>query len=200
MKKYLLMFVAVVAMALVSCGNSNKTDATAQACGDSVSVEQFQSQLLDLANKKDTAGITALMGKCNTQIQTYLQKGDTAAATTYAAKIQEVISQNKTTLSTVSPTLVDAVNKAIALPSTVKAAAETAGKNLVDTAKNAAVNAASNAVNEAKKQTVDKANAAANAAVEKANKKANDAVDKASSKATNAVSNAASNAAKKLGL
>ncbi len=204
MKKLVLLFTAAATISMISCGNADKsaqsTDSTAtdstEIVSDTISAEEFQSQLEQLVAQKDTAGIRALIEKSQATIEQYASKSDNDAVKKYVEKVQQAIDKNAKEISTVYPSFTEIAKKAVALPGSVVESAKNAGEQLADSVKSAAKSKVDNAASELKKNTTDKVDAAKEAA----KKKANEQIDGAQKKANDAINKAASDAAKKLGL
>ncbi len=205
MKKIILLLAATASIALVSCGNADKagseadsaaTDSTAAeaAVADTISAEDFQTQLDELVAAKDTAGITALLKKSQATISSYA--GNSDAVKQYVEKVQKAIDKNAKAINVIYPSFTEIAKKAVALPSEVAETAEKAGKQLVDSAKSATKRKVESDVNAAKTKTAEAVSAAEN----EAKKKANEKIENAQKKANDAVNKAASDVAKKLKL
>lgn len=199
MKKFLLLFVIMTTIALVSCkgGNEQSTtngEAEQVAVTDSISVEDFQKQLDKLVAEGDTAKIQQLVSQSQTTYQK-IAATDKTAADAFATKIKEIVTGNAK-LATIIPNIGSLVAKVTAIPEEAANALEAAGEDIQDTA----VNAVNREVNETKNQTVEKAAQAIENAKQQSVEKANEAVDNAKKSAAEAVqkgANAASNAINK---
>ena len=192
MKKLLLMFAAVAAMAFVSCDNTGNKTTETQDSTATFNVEQFDSAL---ANVSDSAAVVDLLNNANAEVQKLMAAGDSVGANDLLTKIKEIVAKNTEKLTAIVPSIGTLVDQVVAMPEGMKDVVENAGDSL----KGAAIDAANEKVEEAKAAVTEKANEAVDKAADAANK----AADKAAGKAKEGVDKAkeaANNAAKKIGL
>lgn len=192
MKKLLLMFAAVAAMAFVSCDNTGNKTTETQDSTATFNVEQFDSAL---ANVSDSAAVVDLLNNANAEVQKLMAAGDSVGANDLLTKIKEIVAKNTEKLTAIVPSIGTLVDQVVAMPEGMKDVVENAGDSLKD----AAIDAANEKVEEAKAAVTEKANEAVDKAADAANK----AADKAAGKAKEGVDKAkeaANNAAKKIGL
>ncbi len=180
MKKFLLMFAAVAAIAFVGCKTETKpAEEVAQEQTEEVA-PSVESVTADLLNCADEASAVTLLDGLKAKAEELLNGGDQAGYFNIINIIKTVWENNKDAILAKIPTLAEKMTNYIDVPENLKAGfAEFV------------TNAAKEKVNEA----VDAATDAAGAAVDAAKDKAGEAVDAAKDAAGNAVDAAKDKAA-----
>lgn len=182
MKKYLLIFAAVAAVAFVGCKTETKP-------AEEVAPEQteevaptVESVTADLLNAADEATAVSLLDGLKQKAQALLDGGDQAGYFNIINIIKTVWENNKDAILAKIPTLADKMTNYIDVPENLKAGfaefVANAAKEKVDEAVNAATDAAGAAVDAAKDkagEAVDAAKDAAGNAVDAAKAKGADA-------------------------
>ncbi len=182
MKKYLLIFAAVAAVAFVGCKTETKP-------AEEVAPEQteevaptVESVTADLLNAADEATAVSLLDGLKQKAQALLDGGDQAGYFNIINIIKTVWENNKDAILAKIPTLADKMTNYIDVPENLKAGfaefVANAAKEKVDEAVNAATDAAGAAVDAAKDkagEAVDAAKDAAGNAVDAAKEKGADA-------------------------
>lgn len=182
MKKYLLIFAAVAAVAFVGCKTETKP-------AEEVAPEQteevaptVESVTADLLNAADEATAVSLLDGLKQKAQALLDGGDQAGYFNIINIIKTVWENNKDAILAKIPTLADKMTNYIDVPENLKASfaefVANAAKEKVDEAVNAATDAAGAAVDAAKDKAAETVDAAKNAA--------GDAVDAAKAKGADA--------------
>ncbi len=182
MKKYLLIFAAVAAVAFVGCKTETKP-------AEEVAPEQteevaptVESVTADLLNAADEATAVSLLDGLKQKAQALLDGGDQAGYFNIINIIKTVWENNKDAILAKIPTLADKMTNYIDVPENLKAGfaefVANAAKEKVDEAVNAATDAAGTAVDAAKDKAAETVDAAKNAA--------GDAVDAAKAKGADA--------------
>ena len=182
MKKFLLMFAAVAAIAFVGCKTETKPAEEAPVEEAPVAEYTVESVTNDLMNAADEATAVSLLDGIKAKAEELLNGGDQAGYFNIINILKTVFENNKEAILAKIPALADKLDAYITVPEELKAgfaefvtkaAAEKAGE---------AVDAAKAAAGEA----VDAAKDAAGEAVDAAKDKANEAVDAAKGKAADA--------------
>ncbi len=182
MKKYLLIFAAVAAVAFVGCKTETKP-------AEEVAPEQteevaptVESVTADLLNAADEATAVSLLDGLKQKAQALLDGGDQAGYFNIINIIKTVWENNKDAILAKIPTLADKMTNYIDVPENLKAGfaefVANAAKEKVGEAVNAATDAAGAAVDAAKDkagEAVDAAKDAAGNAVDAAKEKGADA-------------------------
>ncbi|MDY6301892.1 MAG: hypothetical protein SPL96_08380 [Bacteroidales bacterium] len=182
MKKYLLIFAAVAAVAFVGCKTETKP-------AEEVAPEQteevaptVESVTADLLNAADEATAVSLLDGLKQKAQALLDGGDQAGYFNIINIIKTVWENNKDAILAKIPTLADKMTNYIDVPENLKAGfaefVANAAKEKVEGAVNAATDAAGAAVDAAKDKAAETVDAAKNAA--------GDAVDAAKAKGADA--------------
>ena len=182
MKKYLLIFAAVAAVAFVGCKTETKP-------AEEVAPEQteevaptVESVTADLLNAADEATAVSLLDGLKQKAQALLDGGDQAGYFNIINIIKTVWENNKDAILAKIPTLADKMTNYIDVPENLKAGfaefVANAAKEKFDEAVNAATDAAGAAVDAAKDKAAETVDAAKNAA--------GDAVDAAKAKGADA--------------
>ena len=182
MKKYLLIFTAVAAVAFVGCKTETKP-------AEEVAPEQteevaptVESVTADLLNAADEATAVSLLDGLKQKAQALLDGGDQAGYFNIINIIKTVWENNKDAILAKIPTLADKMTNYIDVPENLKAGfadfVAKAAAEKVEGAVNAATDAAGAAVDAAKDKAAETVDAAKNAA--------GDAVDAAKAKGADA--------------
>ena len=180
MKKFLLMFAAVAAIAFVGCKTETKPAEEVVEEQTEEVAPTVESVTADLLNCADEAQAVTLLDGLKAKAQALLDGGDQAGYFNIINIIKTVWEANKDAILAKIPTLAEKMTSYIDVPENLKAGfAEFVA------------NAAKEKVNEA----VDAATDAAGAAVDAAKDKAGEAVDAAKDAAGNAVDAAKDKAA-----
>ncbi len=182
MKKFLLMFAAVAAIAFVGCKTETKpAEEVAQDQTEEVA-PTVESVTADLMNAADEASALSLLDGLKQKAQALLDGGDQAGYFNIINIIKTVWENNKDAILAKIPTLADKMTNYIDVPENLKAGfaefVANAAKEKVDEAVNAATDAAGAAVDAAKDKAAETVDAAKNAA--------GDAVDAAKAKGADA--------------
>ncbi len=188
MKKFLLMFAAVAAIAFVGC--KTETKPVEEAVEEPAAVEYtVDGVAADLLNCADEASAVTLLDGIKAKAEELLKGGDQAGYFNIINILKTVWENNKDAILAKIPTLAEKMTAYVDVPEELKAgfadfvakqAAEKVGE-AVDGAVNAATDAAGEAVDAAKDkatETVDAAKDAAGNAVDAAKDKAADAAQK----------------------
>ena len=183
MKKYLLMFAAVAAVAFVGCKTETKP-AEAEVVEEPAAVEYtVESVAADLMNCSDEASAVTLLDGIKAKAEELLKGGDQAGYFNIINIIKTVWENNKEAILAKIPTLAEKMTGYIEVPEELKA-------GFADFAAKAAAEAVADKAGEA----VDAAGEAVDAAVDAAKDKAGEAVDAAKDKAADAIDAAADKA------
>ncbi len=177
MKKFLLMFAAVAAIAFVSCKTETKPAAEEVAPEQTEEVAPtVESVAADLLNCADETSALNLLNGLKEKAQAFLDGGDQAGYFNIINILKTVWENNKEALLAKIPTLADKMTEFIDVPENLKAgfadfvakqAAEKVGEAVdaagekVDAAKEAVQDAAGNAVDAAKDKGAEAAQAVA---------------------------------------
>ena len=186
MKKFLLMFAAVAAIAFVGCKTETKP---AEEVTEEAPVAEYtiESVTNDLMNAADEAGALNILDGIKAKAQELLDGGDQAGYFNIINIIKTVWENNKEALLAKIPTLAEKMGAYVEVPEELKAGfAEFAAKAAAD----AVAEKVGDAVDAAGEAVAEKAEAvkdAAGEAVDAAKEKAADAIDAAADKAKEAV-------------
>lgn len=208
MKKLLLMFAAVAALAFVACdGNANKADENQDSVAtdstvvteETITAEDFDAQLAELASAGDQAKIDELVAKSEATIKQLQAAGDESKLKEFVEKVKAAIEKNKEALNKIKPNLASTLTeKAAAIPALVDAAAAATDGKVQEATESG------KAALEEGKAKVEEAKEAGKAKVEETKQQVKEAKDKAvndaKQKAGDAASKAVGDAAKKIGL
>ena len=165
MKKFLLMFAAVAAIAFVGCKTETKpAEEVAQDQTEEVA-PTVESVTADLMNAADEASALSLLDGLKEKAQALLDGGDQAGYFNIINIIKTVWENNKEALLAKIPTLAEKMSAYVDVPEELKAGfadyVAKAAAEKVDAAKDAAKNAAGNAVDAAKEKAAEGVDAAA---------------------------------------
>ena len=169
MKKFLLMFAAVAAIAFVGCKTETKpAEEVAQDQTEEVA-PTVESVTADLMNAADEASALSLLDGLKQKAQALLDGGDQAGYFNIINIIKTVWENNKEALLAKIPTLAEKMSAYVDVPEELKAgfadyvakAAAEKVEGAVDAAKDAAKDAAGNAVDAAKEKAAEGVDAAA---------------------------------------
>ena len=175
MKKFLLMFAAVAAIAFVGCKTETKPAEEATVEEAPVAEYTVESVTNDLMNAADEASAVSLLDGIKAKAEEILAGGDQAGYFNIINILKTVWENNKEAILAKIPTLAEKMEGYITVPEELKAGfAEFAAK------------AAADAVAEKAGEAVDAAKEAAGEAVDAAKDKAGEAVDAAKDKAADA--------------
>ena len=174
MKKFLLMFAAVAAIAFVGCKTETKPaeEVTEEAPVAEYTVESVTN---DLMNAADEATAVSLLDGIKAKAEELLAGGDQNGYFNIINILKTVFENNKEAILAKIPALADKLDAYITVPEELKA-------GFAEFVTKAAAEAAADKAGEA----VDAAKAAAGEAVDAAKDKANEAVDAAKDKAADA--------------
>jgi hypothetical protein len=180
MKKFLLMFAAVAAIAFVGCKTETKpTEAEVVEEQTEEVAPTVESVTADLLNCADEASAVTLLDGLKQKAQAFLDGGDQAGYFNIINIIKTVWEANKDAILAKIPTLAEKMTNYIDVPENLKAGfaefVANAAKEKVGEAVDAAADAAGAAVDAAK----DKAGEAVDAAKDKAGEAVDAAKDKA---------------------
>ena len=185
MKKFLLMFAAVAAIAFVGCKTETKPAEEVVEEQTEEVAPTVESVTADLLNCADEASAVTLLDGLKEKAQALLDGGDQAGYFNIINIIKTVWEANKDAILAKIPTLAEKMTGYIDVPENLKAGfaefVANAAKEKVGEAVDAATDAAGAAVDAAKDKAADAANAAADAAgnaVDAAKDKAADAAQK----------------------
>jgi uncharacterized phage infection (PIP) family protein YhgE len=185
MKKFLLMFAAVAAIAFVGCKTETKPAEEVVEEQTEEVAPTVESVTADLLNCADEASAVTLLDGLKQKAQALLDGGDQAGYFNIINIIKTVWEANKDAILAKIPTLAEKMTGYIDVPENLKAGFDefvaNAAKEKVGEAVDAATDAAGAAVDAAKDKAADAANAAADAAgnaVDAAKDKAADAAQK----------------------
>ena len=184
MKKFLLMFAAVAAIAFVGCKTETKPEA--EVVEDPAPVEYtVDGVAADLLNCADEASAVTLLDGIKAKAEELLKGGDQAGYFNIINILKTVWDNNKDAILAKIPTLAEKMTSYIDVPENLKAGfaefVANAAKEKVNEAVGAAADAAGAAVDAAKDkagEAVDAAKDAAGNAVDAAKDKAADAAQK----------------------
>ena len=207
----MVLLVAVAAVvSMTSCGSRTSADTAEE---DSLKIDTVAvldepvaptvlNKLTEVVQSGDATKVGALVEQVVEQLQDLVADGRATAAAEYAGKVQEFIETNKEKLQNLdinTTSIIDLVNKVMALPAEAAEAADAAAA-----AVKADAETVKQAVKDAANQKAEEVKAAADQKVEdakaKVNEKIEEATDKAVEKTNEAIDNAAAAAKKKLGL
>ena len=169
MKKFLLMFAAVAAIAFVGCKTETKpAEEVAQDQTEEVA-PTVESVTADLMNAADEASALSLLDGLKQKAQALLDGGDQAGYFNIINIIKTVWENNKEALLAKIPTLAEKMSAYVDVPEELKAgfadyvakAAAAKDEGAVDAAKDAVKDAAGNAVDAAKEKAAEGVDAAA---------------------------------------
>ena len=175
MKKFLLMFAAVAAIAFVGCKTETKPAEEAPVEEAPVAEYTVESVTNDLMNAADEATAVSLLDGIKAKAEELLNGGDQAGYFNIINILKTVFENNKEAIIAKIPALADKLDAYITVPEELKA-------GFAEFVTKAAAEAAADKAGEA----VDAAKAAAGEAVDAAKDKANEAVDAAKDKAADA--------------
>ena len=175
MKKFLLMFAAVAAIAFVGCKTETKPAEEAPVEEAPVAEYTVESVTNDLMNAADEATAVSLLDGIKAKAEEILAGGDQAGYFNIINILKTVFENNKEAILAKIPALADKLDAYITVPEELKA-------GFAEFVTKAAAEAAADKAGEA----VDAAKAAAGEAVDAAKDKANEAVDAAKDKAADA--------------
>ena len=180
MKKFLLMFAAVAAIAFVGCKTETKPAEETPVEEAPVAEYTVESVTNDLMNAADEATAVSLLDGIKAKAEELLNGGDQAGYFNIINILKTVWENNKEALLAKIPTLADKMTEFIDVPENLKAgfadfvakqAAEKVGEAVdaavdaagekVDAAKDAVTDAAGNAVDAAKEKGAEAAQAVA---------------------------------------
>jgi len=185
MKKFLLMFAAVAAIAFVGCKTETKPAEEVVEEQTEEVAPTVESVTADLLNCADEASAVTLLDGLKQKAQALLDGGDQAGYFNIINIIKTVWEANKDAILAKIPTLAEKMTGYIDVPENLKAGfaefVANAAKEKVGEAVDAATDAAGAAVDAAKDKAADAANTAADAAgnaVDAAKDKAADAAQK----------------------
>ena len=185
MKKFLLMFAAVAAIAFVGCKTETKPAEEAVEAQTEEVAPTVESVTADLLNCADEAQAVTLLDGLKAKAQALLDGGDQAGYFNIINIIKTVWEANKDAILAKIPTLAEKMTSYIDVPENLKAGfaefVANAAKEKVNEAVGAAADAAGAAVDAAKDkagEAVDAAKDAAGNAVDAAKDKAADAAQK----------------------
>ena len=165
MKKFLLMFAAVAAIAFVGCKTETKpAEEVAQDQTEEVA-PTVESVTADLMNAADEASALSLLDGLKEKAQALLDGGDQAGYFNIINIIKTVWENNKEALLAKIPTLAEKMSAYVDVPEELKAGfadyVAKAAAEKVDAAKGAVKDAAGNAVDAAKEKAAEGVDAAA---------------------------------------
>ena len=169
MKKFLLMFAAVAAIAFVGCKTETKpAEEVAQDQTEEVA-PTVESVTADLMNAADEASALSLLDGLKEKAQALLDGGDQAGYFNIINILKTVWENNKEALLAKIPTLAEKMSAYVDVPEELKAgfadyvakAAAEKVEGAVDAAKGAVKDAAGNAVDAAKEKAAEGVDAAA---------------------------------------
>jgi hypothetical protein len=185
MKKFLLMFAAVAAIAFVGCKTETKPAEEVVEEQTEEVAPTVESVAADLLNCADEAQAVTLLDGLKAKAQALLDGGDQAGYFNIINIIKTVWEANKDAILAKIPTLAEKMTNYIDVPENLKAGfaefVANAAKEKVNEAVDAAADAAGAAVDAAKDkagEAVDAAKDAAGNAVDAAKDKAADAAQK----------------------
>jgi len=182
MKKFLLMFAAVAAIAFVGCKTETKPAAEEVVEETPVAEYTVDGVTADLMNCADEAAAVSLLDGIKAKAEEMLKGGDQAGYFNIINILKTVWENNKEALLAKIPTLADKMTSYIDVPEELKAGfADFVAKAAAEKVEGA-VDAATDAATAAKDAAKDKANEA----VDAAKNAAGDAVDAAKDKAADA--------------
>ena len=185
MKKFLLMFAAVAAIAFVGCKTETKPAEEAAEARTEEVAPTVESVAADLLNCADEASAVTLLDGLKAKAEELLNGGDQAGYFNIINIIKTVWENNKDAILAKIPTLAEKMTNYIEVPEKLKAGftefVASDAKEKVNEAVDAATDAAGAAVDAAKDkagEAVDAAKDAAGNAVDAAKDKAADAAQK----------------------
>ena len=186
MKKFLLMFAAVAAIALVGCKTETKP---AEEVVEEAPVAEYtvDGVAADLLNCADEASAVTLLDGLKAKAEELLNGGDQAGYFNIINIIKTVWENNKDAILAKIPSLAEKITGYIDVPEEMKAGfAEFVAKQAAEKV-GEAVDAATDAAAEKVEGAVDAATDAAGNAVDAAKEKAAEGVDAAAEKVKNAI-------------
>lgn len=183
--------------------NTNTTFSNQEIVTDSITIEQFQSQVDQCIAKRDTAKLQQLIGLSQTTYQK-IAAVNQSEADAYASKVREIVNSDSR-LAEMIPHIDKLVAKATPIPideiesEEVVDEEEIINDSIVESVRNSRED-----IEQSTRQTLDRANRVldrvkkqasekAGEAVEKAKKKANEIIQKSANAATHAVNKAGNN-------
>ena len=185
MKKFLLMFAAVAAIAFVGCKTETKPAEEAVEAQTEEVAPTVESVTADLLNCADEAQAVTLLDGLKAKAEELLNGGDQAGYFNIINILKTVWENNKEAILAKIPTLAEKMTNYIDVPEDLKAGfadfVANAAKEKVNEAVDAATDAAGTAVDAAKDkagEAVDAAKDAAGNAVDAVKDKAADAAQK----------------------
>ncbi len=221
MKKIFMFVMATIAMSFAACGgktaSTSEPDSLAQECvSEEVAPTEQANAVVALLQEQlqnaDPEQVKAISAQIAEKISEFIAAGDTAAAQTYTAVINNFIVENAAQLQNtdIVSTVTEAISNVENIPSSFLQNVQSAATGVANDANaqaaalqqsaenvKAAVEAAPEAAKEAAKA---KATEVVNAAQQKAQESAAAAEQKAKSSANKAIDDAAASAKKSLGL
>ena len=186
MKKFLLMFAAVAAIAFVGCKTETKP---AEEVVEEAPVAEYtvDGVAADLLNCADEAAAVSLLDGIKAKAEELLNGGDQAGYFNIINILKTVWDNNKDAILAKIPTLAEKMTGYIDVPENLKAGfAEFVAKQAAEKV-GEAVDAAADAAAEKVEGAVDAAKDAAGNAVDAAKEKAAEGVDAAAEKVKNAI-------------
>jgi hypothetical protein len=186
MKKFLLMFAAVAAIALVGCKTETKPaeEAVEEAPVAEYTVDGVAADLLNCADEAQALG---LLDGIKAKAEELLKGGDQAGYFNIINILKTVWDNNKDAILAKIPSLAEKITGYIDVPEEMKAGfAEFVAKQAAEKV-GEAVDAATDAAAEKVEGAVDAAKDAAGNAVDAAKEKAAEGVDAAAEKVKNAI-------------
>ena len=186
MKKFLLMFAAVAAIALVGCKTETKPaeEAVEEAPVAEYTVDGVAADLLNCADEAQALG---LLDGIKAKAEELLKGGDQAGYFNIINILKTVWDNNKDAILAKIPSLAEKITGYIDVPEEMKAGfAEFVAKQAAEKVGDA-VDAATDAAAEKVEGAVDAAKDAAGNAVDAAKEKAAEGVDAAAEKVKNAI-------------
>ena len=186
MKKFLLMFAAVAAIAFVGC--KTETKPAEEVVEEPAAVEYtVDGVAADLLNCADEGAAVTLLDGIKAKAEELLNGGDQAGYFNIINILKTVWENNKDAILAKIPTLAEKMTGYIDVPENLKAGfAEFVAKQAAEKVGDA-VNAAADAAAEKVEGAVDAAKDAAGNAVDAAKEKAAEGVDAAAEKVKNAI-------------
>ena len=187
MKKFLLMFAAVAAIAFVGCKTETKPAEEAVEAQTEEVAPTVESVTADLLNCADEAQAVTLLDGLKAKAEELLNGGDQAGYFNIINILKTVWDNNKDAILAKIPSLAEKITGYIDVPEEMKAGfAEFVAKQAAEKVGDA-VDAATDAAAEKVEGAVDAAKDAAGNAVDAAKEKAAEGVDAAAEKVKNAI-------------
>ena len=187
MKKFLLMFAAVAAIAFVGCKTETKPVEEAPVEEAPVAEYTVDGVAADLLNCADEAAAVSLLDGIKAKAEELLNGGDQAGYFNIINILKTVWDNNKDAILAKIPSLAEKITGYIDVPEEMKAGfAEFVAKQAAEKV-GEAVDAATDAAAEKVDGAVDAAKDAAGNAVDAAKEKAAEGVDAAAEKVKNAI-------------